>query len=72
MKVTDQRTKQDFAYCMKELADEFYPDAEKIIVILDNLNTHTYASLYETLSLKKLDGLLARSSSISHPNMAVG
>jgi len=48
MKVTDQRTKQDFAYCMKELADEFYPDAEKIIVILDNLNTHTYASLYET------------------------
>lgn len=48
MKVTDQRRKPDFACCMKELVDEFYPDAEKIIVILDNLNTHTYASLYET------------------------
>lgn len=50
MKVTDQRTKQDFAHCMKELTDEFYPNAEKIIVILDNLNTHTYASLYETFA----------------------
>ena len=48
MKETNQRTKQDFACCMKELADEFYPTGEKIIVILDNLNTHTYASLYET------------------------
>jgi transposase len=48
MKVTDQRTKQDFAHCMKELVDEFYPEIEKIVVILDNLNTHSFASLYAT------------------------
>lgn len=48
MKVTDRRTKKDFAHCMKDLVDEFYPTADQIVVILDNLNTHTYASLYET------------------------
>ena len=47
MKVTERRTKIDFAYCMKELVDDFYPDVEIIRVILDQLNTHTYAALYE-------------------------
>ena len=47
IKVTEQRTKQDFAHCMKELVDFHYPDAELICVILDQLNTHTYAALYE-------------------------
>jgi hypothetical protein len=48
VEVTEQRTKQDFAHCMKWLVDVAYPDAEGIDVILDNLNTHTYAALYET------------------------
>lgn len=48
IKVTEHRTKQDFAHCMKELVDLHYPDAELIRVILDQLNTHTYAALYET------------------------
>ena len=48
IKVTQRRTKQDFAHCMKELADEMYPDAVVIRVILDQLNTHSKASLYET------------------------
>jgi hypothetical protein len=47
-KVTEQRTKQDFAHCMQELVDVHFPDAEVIRVILDQLNTHTYAALYET------------------------
>jgi len=50
LKVTAQRTKQDFAYCMKELVDELCPDAEVIRVILDQLNTHTKAALYETFA----------------------
>jgi hypothetical protein len=45
--VTDQRTKRDFAHQMKWLTDERYPDAEVIRVILDNLNTHRPAALYE-------------------------
>lgn len=48
VKVTDQRTRKDWAQAMKELADEKYPQAEKIVVVMDNLNTHSPASFYET------------------------
>ena len=48
IEVTDQRTAVDFAKAMKLLVDELYPNAEKITVVLDNLNTHTKASLYKT------------------------
>ena len=47
VEVTDQRTKLDFASCMKALPDEYFPEAETIKVVLDNLNTHTPAALYE-------------------------
>jgi len=50
IKVTQRRTKQDFAYCMKELVDEDYPDAIIIRVVLDQLNTHSKAALYETFA----------------------
>ena len=49
VKVTGSRTRQDFAECLKELADTQYPDAEKIVLVMDNLNTHNLASLYATL-----------------------
>lgn len=45
--VTKRRTKIDFANQMKELVDVDYPDADLVRVVLDNLNTHTAASLYE-------------------------
>ncbi len=45
-RVTDRRTKIDFAHCMKFLTDEQYPQAEIIHVALDNLNTHNFAALY--------------------------
>jgi len=48
IKVTQRRTKQDFAHCMKELVDEDYPEAVVIRVILDQLNTHSKVALYET------------------------
>ena len=47
VKVTDRRTKPDFAQCMKDLVDFHFPEAEVIRVVLDNLNTHTPAALYE-------------------------
>ena len=46
--VTERRTMQDFARQMRWLADEAYPEAEVVRVVLDNLNTHRRASLYET------------------------
>lgn len=46
VKVTDRRTMIDFAYCMRDLVDVHFPDAEKIVLVMDNLNTHKLASLY--------------------------
>jgi hypothetical protein len=43
---TERRTMKDFAECLRYLADERYADAEKIIAVMDNLNTHSPASLY--------------------------
>ena len=45
--VTAQRTKVDGAYFIKELVDQHNPHVEKIRLVMDNLNTHTKASLYE-------------------------
>jgi hypothetical protein len=45
--VADQRTAIDFAQVVKHLVDVHYPDAERIVLVMDNLNTHTPGSLYE-------------------------
>jgi transposase len=45
--VTERRTKTDWAHQIKELVDQRYPEAERIVLVMDNLNTHTPASLYE-------------------------
>jgi transposase len=45
--VTERRTKVDFARFIKSLVDGRYRDAEKIVLVMDNLNTHSAASLYE-------------------------
>jgi hypothetical protein len=46
--VTERRTMKDFAHQMQWLVDEAYPEAEVVRLVLDNLNTHRPASLYET------------------------
>jgi transposase len=46
VKVTDTRTRLDWAEAMRELSDEIHPEAEKIVVVMDNLNTHTMAAFY--------------------------
>ena len=48
LKVTAQRTKSDFAQCLKDLVDVHFPKAKVIRVVLDNLNTHDLSALYET------------------------
>jgi transposase len=45
--VTEHRTKVDWAHQIKELVDLRYPEAEQIVLVMDNLNTHSPASLYE-------------------------
>jgi hypothetical protein len=46
--VTDQRTKQDWAEAMRTLVDDYFPAAARIVLVLDNLNTHTPGALYAT------------------------
>ena len=47
VKVTRRRTAIDYAFALKDLSDTHFPDAEKIVLVQDNLNTHCPASLYE-------------------------
>jgi transposase len=58
VEVTEQRTAVDYAVQMKYLVDERYPNAEKIRVIQDNLNTHVRASLYKAFEPKEAKRIL--------------
>ncbi len=44
--VTERRTKEDWAHCVRDLVDVRHAAAERVVLVLDNLNTHTPASLY--------------------------
>jgi hypothetical protein len=60
VKVTQQRTKLDFAHCMQYLVDELFPEADQVVLVLDNLNTHTPASLYEAFAPAEAKRILDR------------
>ena len=60
VKVTERRTAQDFAVCMRELADLHYPKAERIRVVLDNLSTHSVGALYQTFPADEARRVLRR------------
>jgi transposase len=58
--VTDRRTAVDFAEEMRRLVDEHYPEAEKVRVVLDNLNTHTGAAFYQAFAPEEARRILRR------------
>ncbi len=60
VKVTDRRTKADWAECMRELVDDLLPDAERIRLVQDNLNTHVPAALYEVFAPAEAKRILDR------------
>jgi hypothetical protein len=60
VEVTDRRTKKDYAFCLRKIADEMYPDAEIIVLVQDNLNTHSPASLYEAFEPAEARRLMKR------------
>ena len=47
VEVRERRTKVDWAHVIKKLVDEDYPDRDRIVLVMDNLNTHKLSSLYE-------------------------
>ncbi len=57
---THTRTRVDWAEAMRELSDEIHPNAEKIIVVLDNLNTHTPAAFYQAFEPEEARRLVNR------------
>ena len=58
--VTDRRTKVDWAHCMQELVDVHYPQADLIKVVMDNLNTHNPAALYEVFEPAEARRILSK------------
>lgn len=58
--VTDRRTKTDWAWQIKTMLDVRHPEAEKVVLVMDNLNTHRFSSLYETFSPKEARRLIDR------------
>jgi len=60
VRVTERRTRRDWAECIKELVDVHYPEAEKIRLVMDNLNTHSGVSLYEAFPPGEARRLLDR------------
>jgi DDE superfamily endonuclease len=60
VKVTDHRTAFDYAQALKDLADAHFPDAERIVLVQDNLNTHCPASLYEAFPAAQARRLVER------------
>lgn len=58
--VRERRTKVDWAVCIREVLDRHYPDAIRVRLVLDNLNTHTGASLYEAFAPAEARRLLGR------------
>lgn len=58
--ITDRRTKLDWARFIRHLLEHVYPDAEKIVLVMDNLNTHSGGSLYEAFDAETARKLLAR------------
>lgn len=67
--VSEQKTKKDYAQFMKKLAEQ-YPDAEKIILVQDNLNTHTPASFYEAFPAEEAFALSQRFEMVYTPKKA--
>jgi hypothetical protein len=60
VQVTKSHTQIDFAYCLRQLAEDYYANAKKIILVLDNLRVHTLAALYLAFPPEKARALAER------------
>ena len=60
IEITDQRRREEWARVMQKVSDELYPQAEKIGVVMDNLNTHTPAAFYQLFEPEEARRLVER------------
>ena len=70
--VSQRRTRADWAEAMRELVDVHFPEAEVIVVVLDQLNTHSIASLYEAFEPEEARRIAASSSCTTRPSTGRG
>lgn len=70
IKVTDQRTRSDFAIFIKELIEMEYKEARKVRIVLDNLNTHFEKSFYETFSKQESKRIMNKIQFVYTPKHA--
>jgi transposase len=68
--ITQRRTAVDFAHQMKDLVDVHFPQAEKVMVVMDNLNTHTKAALYEAFAPEEAKRIADRLEFVYTPKHA--
>jgi DDE superfamily endonuclease len=60
VRVTRQRTAVDFAHAVRDLVDQSFPEAERIVLVTDNLNTHTPAAFYQAFPAPEARRLVER------------
>jgi hypothetical protein len=60
VEVTERKTSIDFAQMLRTISDQYYPDAERLVLVCDNLSTHTPAALYETFTPLEARRIAAR------------
>jgi hypothetical protein len=70
VEVTARRTKADFARLLRRVADEWHPDAEAVTVVVDNLNTHKPAVLYEVFEPAEARRIIGRLEFVYTPKHA--
>lgn len=67
VRVTDRRTKVDWAYALRDFLNEFYPHAEKVVLVMDNLNTHSPGSLLRSVRPASRSRINGASGDPLHP-----
>ena len=67
IQITERKTKKDWAIFVKSIADNYYKEAEKITLVMDNLNTHQPGSLYEVFEPKEASRICNRYNFIYTP-----
>lgn len=72
VKVTETKTKEDWALFVKRIANEMYPKAEKIILVMDNFKTHSPSAFYEAFESSEANDCGIGSNLFSHLNTEVG
>ena len=72
VKVTDRRAALDYAHALKDLSDMHFPGADKIVLVQDNLSTHTAASLYEAFPAAEASAWSSDSNGIIRPSTEAG